>query len=46
MGEVCSGVRIGGFLGLGKEGSMFKFIVMSLFFFCVFINDFYIIDNL
>lgn len=46
MGEACSEARTGGFLGLGKEGSMFKFTVMSSFLFRVLTNDPYITDNL
>lgn len=45
-GEACSGARTGGFLGLGKEGSMFKFTVMSSFLFRVLTNDPYLNDNL
>lgn len=41
-GEACSEARTGGFLGLGKEGSMFKFTVMSSFLFRVLSNDPYI----
>lgn len=45
-GEACSEARTGGFLGLEKEGSMFKFTVMSSFLFRVLTNDPYITDNL